>query len=317
EHQFSKEESEFLSTLAGEAAIAIHNSQLYEETKKQAELLEQDIIRRKRVEIELKTLADQLKRSNDELQDFASVASHDLQEPLRKIRAFGDRLKIKCGESLNEEGGDYIDRMQHAAGRMQTLINDMLTFSRVTTKAKPFVPVDLAEVTREVLSDLEVRIMQTAGQVEVGDLPTIDADPLQMRQLMQNLVGNALKFHREEESPVVRIQSQLLNGQEGSPDGDSEVDELCQITIADNGIGFDEKYLDRIFNLFQRLHGRSNFEGSGMGLAVCRKIAERHGGDITAKSKEGEGTTFIVKLPTKQTKGENEQWKNLQNQLHS
>ncbi|MFQ5857551.1 MAG: ATP-binding protein [Anaerolineae bacterium] len=261
-----------------------------------------DITERKRAEEELKTFAAKLERSNRELQDFASVASHDLQEPLRKIQAFGDRLKAKCGEALSDEGRDYLERMQNAAGRMQTLINDLLTFSRVTTQAQPFVPVDLAGMAREVVSDLEMRIEQVGGRVDVGELPTIDADPTQMRQLLQNLIGNALKFHRQEEMPVVKIRGKLLNGQERRPAGGCPVDELCQIIVEDNGIGFDEKYLDRIFTPFQRLHGRSAYEGAGIGLAICRKIAERHGGSITAKSTPGQGATFIVTLPVKQAK---------------
>jgi signal transduction histidine kinase len=254
-------------------------------------------IERKRAEKAFKTLTAKLGQSNRELQDFASVASHDLQEPLRKIQAFGDRLKTKCSEVLTDEGRDYLERMQNAAGRMQTLINDLLTFSRVTTKARPFVPVDLAKVAQEVLADLEARIEETGGRVEVGELPTIDADPMQIRQLLQNLMGNALKFHRQEVAPVVKVHGQFLNSEERRPNANP----FCQITVQDNGIGFDEKYLDRIFNVFQRLHGRSEYEGTGVGLAVCRKIAERHGGDITATSTPGQGTTFIVILPVKQS----------------
>ncbi|MFQ5813549.1 MAG: PAS domain S-box protein, partial [Anaerolineae bacterium] len=276
-----------------------------------------DITERKRAEEELKTLAAKLERSNRELEDFASVASHDLQEPLRKILAFGDRLKAKCGGALSDEGRDCLERMQGAAARMQTLINDLLTFSRVTTKAQPFVPVDLAQVTRGVLSDLEVRIQQTGAHVEVGDMPTIDADPMQMRQLLQNLIGNGLKFHRQEETPVVKIHGRVLESHDRHPAGSPSVNGFCQVTVEDNGIGFDEKYVDRIYNIFERLHGRSDYEGSGVGLAVCRKIAERHGGGITAKSTPGQGATFVVTLPVKQPKGEDAQWINMENQSRS
>ena len=263
----------------------------------------EDITERKRAEEALAQRAEELARSNAELEQFSYVASHDLQEPLRKIQAFGDRLKTKYGDALSGQGGDYLERMQNAAARMQILINDLLTFSRVTTKAQPFVPVDLAKVTREVVSDLEVRIEETGGRVEVDDLPTIDADPLQMRQLLQNLIGNALKFHREE-APVVKIHSQLLKDEEPRSEGSASDDGLCQITVQDNGIGFDEKYTDRIFGIFQRLHGRSTYEGTGVGLAICRKIVERHGGSITAESTPGQGTTFIVTLPVQHPKGE-------------
>jgi len=303
EREFSSEEINLMNAFAAQAAIAVENAQLFEQTKKQAAALEEDIVRRERTEKELHALATDLGRSNRELQDFASVASHDLQEPLRKILAFGDRLKASCGNTFTDEGRDYLARMQNAADRMKTLINDLLTFSRVTTKAQPFVPVDLADVTREVLADLEVLIGQTGGRVEVSNLPTIDADPMQIRQLLQNLVGNALKFHRQEAAPVIKIHGQLLNGHGQDRADGTPADELCQITVEDNGIGFDEKYLDRIFNVFQRLHGRGEYEGSGIGLAVCRKIAERHGGEITAVSTPGQGSKFIVKLPVKQFRG--------------
>ena len=248
-------------------------------------------------EEKLRQFATQLERSNRELQDFAYVASHDLQEPLRKIVVFGERLKEKSGEALGPDGRDYLDRMQKAAGRMQVLINDLLTFSRVTTKAQPFSQVNLAEVANGVVDDLEGRIELVKGRVEVGALPIIDAEPLQMRQLLQNLIGNALKFRRPEEPPVVKVEAQLI------ADPAVEDRKLCQLTVKDNCIGFDEKYLDRIFNVFQRLHTRNEYEGTGMGLAIVRKIALYHGGDITAKSKPGEGSTFILTIPASHPKG--------------
>lgn len=251
-----------------------------------------DITERKRAEEQLKVFNKRLQQSNRELEDFAYVASHDLQEPLRKVQTFADRLRSKYGEALDETGLDYIERMRNAGGRMQTLIHDLLSFSRVTTKAQPFVPVDLNEITSGVLSDLEVKIEETNAVVEIDGLPTIDADPSQMRQLVQNLVGNALKFRRESVAPVVRISAkQLTNGSTGN----------VEITVEDNGIGFDEKYLDKIFTVFQRLHGRTEYEGSGIGLAVCRKIVERHHGSITAHSAPGRGASFVIKIPARQT----------------
>jgi light-regulated signal transduction histidine kinase (bacteriophytochrome) len=178
--------------------------------------------------------------------------------------------------------------MQDAAARMQALINDLLTFSRVTTRAQPFVAVDLNTLVQQVISDLEVRIQQNEAKLEVGPLPTIEADPLQMRQLFQNLLANALKFQQPGVPPTVRVYAQDA--------GEADV----QLCVEDNGIGFDEKYLDRIFTIFQRLHGRVDYEGTGVGLAVCRKIVERHGGTITARSAPGEGATFIVTLPRSQ-----------------
>jgi PAS domain S-box-containing protein len=242
-------------------------------------------------EEKLRQFTTQLERSNRELQDFAYVASHDLQEPLRKIVVFGERLREKNSEALGPEALDYLDRMQKAAGRMQTLINDLLTFSRVTTKAHPFVLVNLAEIASEVVNDLEGRIELVKGRVELGALPVIDAEALQMRQLLQNLIGNALKFRRPEEPPVVKVEAQIIS----APDMPAK--KLCRLTVSDNCIGFDEKYLDRIFNVFQRLHTRNEYEGTGMGLAIVRKIALHHGGDITAKSKPGQGSTFILTIP--------------------
>ncbi len=262
--------------------------------------ISRDVTLQRQAEEQLRVFTAKLEQSNRELQDFASVASHDLQEPLRKIQAFGDRLRGKCGPALTAEGLDYLDRMQSAAQRMQILINDLLTFSRVATKARPFVPVNLSEIVNGVLSDLEVRIEQKHGRVEVGELPDIDADELQLRQLFQNLIGNALKFHREGESPIVKVNCRLLEDPGLDQSKRSPDDEFCEIRVEDNGIGFEEKYLDRIFDVFQRLHGRGAYEGTGIGLAVCRKIAERHGGDITATSVPGQGSTFIVRLPLKQ-----------------
>lgn len=257
-----------------------------------------DNTERKRAEEELKNFAARLERSNTELQDFASVASHDLQEPLRKVQAFGDRLKAKCGNQLDADGRDYLERMQNAAGRMQTLINDLLTFSRVTTQARPFVPVDLGTIANEVLSDLETRVETTGGTIEIGELATIDADPMQMRQLLQNLIGNALKFNRPGVPPMVKINGRVCRNFGADGDETAANATYC-LTIEDNGIGFEQKYTDRIFKIFQRLHGRSEYEGTGIGLAVCRKIAERHGGDITARSVPSEGTTFTINLPIK------------------
>jgi signal transduction histidine kinase len=271
------------------------------ELQKAADELEKRVVERTS-ELEktlerLRATATQLERSNRELQDFAYVASHDLQEPLRKVQAFGDRLQDKYAPQLGDEGRDFISRMQNAAGRMQSLINDLLTFSRVTTKASPFEKVDLARVAREVISDLEVRIQQSQANVEAEPLPSVEADPLQMRQLFQNLIGNALKFHKDGTAPVVRIRARILRPPDSAPGGQPVEQETLELSVQDNGIGFDEKYLDRIFAVFQRLHGRGVYEGTGIGLAICRKIAERHGGAITGRSRPGEGATFIVTLP--------------------
>ena len=261
----------------------------------------EDITERKLIEEKLRIYAVKVERSNRELQDFAQVASHDLQEPLRKIIAFGDRLKTKAGDSLDEECRDYLQRMFNAANRMQTLITDLMTFSKVEIKGQPFVKTDIGVIAREVSADLESRIEQTGGRVEIEDLPTIDADAMQMRQLLQNLIGNSLKYHREGVPPVVRVYGQSLDLRSlESMDELARSLQHCQILVADNGIGFDEKYLDRIFTVFQRLHKKGEYEGTGVGLAICRKIVDRHGGTITAHSRPEEGATFVVTMPVMQ-----------------
>ena len=250
--------------------------------------------------LELAAMNTELERSNRELQDFAFVASHDLQEPLRKIQAFGDRLRSVQALKFDDQGRDYLDRMSKAAGRMHTLINDLLSYSRVTTKAQPFRLTDLQTIASEVLGDLEARIEETGGEVVIGDLPTIDADELQMRQLFQNLIANALKFRKPDTPPRVEITSDLTEGISG--ESEAIRNGAVRIIVKDNGIGFDEKYLDRIFTPFQRLHGRGEYEGTGIGLAVCRKIVERHGGQLTGTSSVGEGSIFIATLPISQNK---------------
>src|SRR5262249_20124302 len=250
-----------------------------------------DMTARKTAVEQLGEFARRLQRSNRELEQFASVAAHDLQEPLRKIEAFSQRLQNKAAAGLDEQSKDYLQRIVQSACRMRDLINDLLSFSRVGTKAQPFARVDLHDIARAVVSDLEERLRQTGGRIEIGPLPAIDADAMQMRQLLTNLIGNALKFRRVEEPPLVRVDA-------------APQDAALTITVSDNGIGFEEIYLDRIFDLFQRLHGRQEYEGTGMGLAICRKIVERHGGTITAKSMPGRGSTFIVTLPRQQQEGD-------------
>lgn len=256
--------------------------------------LYEDITELERSAENLQRYTRKLEASNRELQDFAYVASHDLQEPLRKIETFGDRLKSKFGDDLPEAAISYIERMQNATGRMRLLINDLLNYSRVTTKAKPFVAVNLNEIVEGVISDLQIRIEEVDATVECEELATIDADPTQMRQLLQNLIGNALKFQRPDVKPVVKVSTREIEG-----DFIAGVQDMVELTIADNGIGFDNRYKEQIFTIFQRLHGRTEYEGTGIGLATCRKIVERHGGEIDANGVEGEGATFTVTLAKK------------------
>jgi two-component system sensor kinase FixL len=266
-----------------------------------------DVTERKRAEEQLRTYARhleelqailsrknvELEQRNRELEQFAYVSSHDLQEPLRKIVAFGDRLKTRYSEALDERGVDYLERMQSAARRMQLLINDLLEFSRVTTRVRPFEQVDLRQVALATVSDLEVAIERAKGQVEIGELGTIDADGVQMRQLLQNLIGNALKFRRPGVPPHVKIT--------GAPaPAGGEGPARIEIRVEDNGIGIDPKYADRIFTVFERLNPRERYEGTGIGLAICKKIAELHGGGIVVRSEPGRGSTFVVTLPVRQ-----------------
>jgi light-regulated signal transduction histidine kinase (bacteriophytochrome) len=236
-----------------------------------------------------------LEHSNRELADFAYVASHDLQEPLRKIEAFGERLVNKYSSILPDDGKMFVDRMQNAAGRMRKLINDLLSYSRVTTDAKAFQKVSLTKVLTEVMSDLQIRIEETEATIEHGELPTIECEPMQMRQLLQNLLGNALKFRKAGVLPIINVSADIVHTAENDP-----TPSHILLKIADNGIGFDNQFKDQIFTIFQRLHSRNDYEGTGIGLATVRKIVERHGGAINADGQLNIGATFHVTLPIEQ-----------------
>ncbi|RJR40763.1 MAG: PAS domain-containing sensor histidine kinase [Desulfobacteraceae bacterium] len=257
---------------------------------------DEEALRKSKEELELrvKERTAELESMNRELQDFAFIASHDLKEPLRKVQAFGDLVVSKARNSLQGDTLDYLFRMQHAAYRMQELLESLLSYSRLSTKSDHFSRLDLNEVVRSAVSNLEIRIKETGALVEIMDLPVIDGDANQLVQVFQNLLLNAIKFHREGETPVVKVTSKRL---QDSLTGAG----AHEISVEDNGIGFDEKYLNKIFLPFQRLHGRSEYEGVGMGLAICKKIVERHGGAITAKSTPGKGSVFVVTLPEKQS----------------
>lgn len=235
-----------------------------------------------------KIAEERLEHRNRELQDFAQIASHDLQEPLRKIIVFGEKLEQTLPEKTGDLEMDYLKRMLHATTRMRELITGLLSYSRVSTQARPAKRLDLNTVITEVLTDLEVRINETKGSVETGELPSILADPLQMRQLFQNLIGNALKYHRDGVPPAIVIQSLTE-------------DNYHTITIADNGIGFDNRNSERIFGIFQRAVGKNEYEGTGVGLAICKKIIERLGGSITAIGNPGKGSLVKVKIPVTST----------------
>ena len=241
--------------------------------------------------------AGELARSNAELEQFASVASHDLQEPLRKIRMYSERLPRRLGADLSADVASDMERIQNAAERMQRLIDDLLSFARVTSKERELELVDLGEVTGEVIGDLEARVSELGARIEVGDLPVVAADRAQISQLLQNLVSNALKFHRDNVPPVVRIRGELVAGQPARFNGEAAAGNRYVVTVEDNGIGFEQKYAERVFSAFERLHGRSEYDGTGIGLSIARKIAWRHRGDITATSTPGQGSTFTLTLP--------------------
>lgn len=240
---------------------------------------------------QLESLNEKLRHSNEELERFASVAAHDLQEPLRKIQAFGDRLAANASESLDEKDRLYIERMRDAATRMRVLIDDLLQLSRVTSRAQPAKQVDLGSVVARVADDLESQIEDAGAMLEVGELPVVIADPSQMHSLFQNLVSNALKFRRVGQTPLVRI-SEISDTSAGGPNG------MAHVSVEDNGIGFEQEYEERIFRIFERLNGRTDYSGTGIGLAICKKIVSRHGGTITAEGRPGEGAVFTVSLPT-------------------
>ncbi len=265
------------------------------------ETLRAEVSERLQAEEQVRSVALDLRRSNEELEKFAYVASHDLQEPLRKIQAFGDRLATRFRDEVGDQGREYIGRMLASAARMRTLINDLLAFSRVGIKGQAFTHVDLGRELAEVLSDLEVRITETGADVTAGPLPAIEADPLQMRQLFQNLIANALKFRKPDVPPHIQVTATATDNLPADADPPPAVAGV-RLVIADNGIGFEQTYAERIFEVFQRLHAKHEFEGTGIGLAVCRKIVERHGGEIAARGTPGEGAVFIIDLPLSQPK---------------
>ena len=247
----------------------------------------EDVTERRRLEQALHLTLTELERSNLELEALATVASHDLQEPLRKIRAFGERLEAVCEGRLPEKGREYLARMMSAAARMQNLISDLLALARVTTRGATWSSIDLNTLVGEVLSDMEIGVARGNARVTVGALPTIEGDPTQLRQLFQNLIGNALKFRGTAASVVEISASVVENG-------------FWRIDVVDNGIGFDPQYSERIFRPFERLHSRQAFDGNGIGLALCERIVRRHRGTIRAESTPGAGARFIVHIRASQ-----------------
>jgi PAS domain S-box-containing protein len=249
--------------------------------------INRDITARKRAEEALRANMARLELVNTELQEFAHVASHDLQEPLRKILTFCDMARKRSAPVLDSTAQEYLDRVVNSASRMRQLLRDLLEFSRVATRSEPFKKIDLFKIAREAADVFEAPDKDTDWQIEIKNMPAIEANESQMLRLFQNLIGNALKF-RSAEAPHIEVC--------GKFDGYG----VCEIFVKDNGIGFDSQFAELIFKPFQRLHGRGEYDGTGMGLAICRKIVERHGGHIMAESEPGKGSIFIIRLPVKQ-----------------
>ena len=245
---------------------------------------------------------NQLKASNEELERFAYVASHDLQEPLRKIILFSDQLSVKYKPVLKDEGSDLIDRIMKSSQRMRMLIKNILNFSRSTAQSDAFENTDLNALLSSILSDLEVSISQKNAVVRVGYMPVLPIIPEQFRQLFQNLIINSLKFSADDRAPEIHIYSEKAPSiQLADEKGELYQQGNYNIYIKDNGIGFDPKYAEDIFTLFKRLNNYDKFEGTGIGLSICKKIVEQHNGSISASSDVGAGTTFTISLPFRES----------------
>lgn len=263
------------------SAIQLYDS--YKEIKRQKESI---ALAKEKVE----HLAKELERKNEELREFTSVASHDLKEPLRKVTTLSDRLNEALGPKKDEKTKEFIDKIRVSTKRMNQLIDDLLKYAKVSSDETPIENLNLKVVLDDVLSDLEISINESGGKINIDSLPNVEADKTQIHQLFQNLLSNSLKFRKKGRSPNIDIKSKVINK------------EFFEITVQDNGIGFDEKDADKLFKPFQRLHSKYEFEGTGIGTAICHKIVQRLGGDIKANSTPGKGSTFTITLPATQKK---------------
>lgn len=242
---------------------------------------------------------ERLESANKELDRFAFMASHDLQEPLRKIIAFSDRLRSKLGDTLDEDANMCIDRVQNAAERMRLLIKDILELSKIVADKSSFIPADISAIVKDVVSEMDLQIKEKNANIVIDELPVLYVNPVLLRSLFQNLIGNSLKYSKKNVFPVVRISSEIRVEKAGT--SSEHYQKYCRIYVSDNGIGFEQKDAEQIFSIFKRLHHNRDVQGTGIGLAICKKIVEQHDGYISARSRPNEGTTFIVSLPFQPT----------------
>jgi two-component system sensor kinase FixL len=258
----------------------------------------EDVTQQRQIEEKLDVYVKRLEWSNRELQEFAHIASHDLQEPLRAIQAFSDRLSSNYRQQLGEEGQEFIDRVHESASRMRILLNDLLAYSRVTSKARNLTLVSLNTVLESVCDDLETAIKESNASIEVGVLPTVYANPALLRQMFQNLISNSIKYRKIETTPIIRVFAISADSGVGMAQIEHNPStDTVDVIVNDNGIGFDQKYAERIFGPFQRLHSQRRYQGTGIGLAICRKITEQCFGTISATSEIGVGTSIHITLP--------------------
>ena len=256
-----------------------------------------DITIRKKIETKNKESSKKLEESNNALKEFVYFASHDLREPLRKIKTFGNMLVQRIGKDLDETEKDYLNRMINASGRMEHLLNELLKYSRVSNQALKLVPVDLNKIVRNAVSNLETTIEKRKCMLKLDNLPTVNGDATRLLQLFQNLLANAMKFQTESSIPQIHVGSSYNKKEDPN-------DAYFEIFVQDNGIGIDEKHLEEIFSPFHKLHSRMEYEGAGMGLAICKKIVDQHGGIIFAKNNLDQGATIIIRLPIRDKAGQ-------------